>query len=75
VQLMCPETGEPVDIEETSPNAMRKAHGFWSQVSCPHCGKSHTWSSHLQSLAQEALNASPEATRVRVDGDSATALP
>ncbi len=75
VQLKCPETGEPVDIEETSPGGMRKAHMFWRAVLCPHCGKSHTWTSHRQDLAQLALNASPEATRVCVDGDSATALP
>lgn len=75
VQLKCPETGEPVDIEETSPGAMRFAHMFSKPVSCPHCGKSHTWTSHLQDLAQLALNASPDTTRVLVDGDSATAFP
>jgi sirohydrochlorin ferrochelatase len=64
-----------MDIEETSPRAMRKAHGFWRPVACPHCGKSHTWTSHLQDLAQEALDASPEAARVLVDGDVARALP
>ena len=74
VQVKCPETGKPVDIMEVRPHSPMHADRFSKLVPCPHCGKSHTWTSGMRGLAYRTLNASPEATRVLVEGDSATAL-
>ena len=79
VQLKCPETGEPVDIQDVSPRiALLRRHNLalWvRRIPCPHCGDTHPWSSGDQVRALESLADSPEATRVLVEGESATALP
>jgi hypothetical protein len=78
LQLKCPETGKPVDIREHQPDWGVKAHGFSRLVPCPHCGKSHAWTSHDEGLAHDALQHSPDTTRVLVEGEkdsrSATAF-
>ena len=45
------------------------------RISCPHCGDTHPWSSADWSNACDALCDSPDATRVLVDGQSATTFP
>lgn len=75
VQIKCPDTGEPLDIMEIRPNSPMQADAFSDLVTCPHCAKSHTWTSSMRGLAYRTLNASPGASRVLVEGDSATALP
>ncbi len=79
VQIKCPETGKPVDVESHQPGWGVKANGFSKPIPCPHCGKEHTWTSHDRGLAVQALEAAPEASRVLVEGEdgsrSATALP
>ena len=75
VQLKCPETGKLVNIGDVPPEA-GIALSLWSRpVACPHCGKEHPWSSGHFALAMKTLHNSPDATRVVVEGDSATALP
>lgn len=79
VQIKCPETGKPVDVERHQPGWGVKANGFSKLIPCPHCGNEHTWTSHDRGLAVQALEVSPEASRVLVEGEhgsrSATALP
>jgi endogenous inhibitor of DNA gyrase (YacG/DUF329 family) len=75
VQIKCPETGEPVDIMELRPKSPMHLDLFSKLVPCPHCGKSHTWTSGMRGLAYQTLDVSPEASRVLVEGDWATALP
>ena len=77
VQLKCPQTGKPVNIGDVSPDvAFREmtADMRVQGIPCPHCGEDHRWSSSHFALAMEALRNSPEASRVLVDGGSATAL-
>jgi hypothetical protein len=74
VQLACPETGKPVDILDVPPGAYQGAALTVSEISCPHCGKNHLWSSGHLALAMRALHDSPKASRVLVEGDSAKAL-
>ena len=77
VQLKCLDTGEPVDIRDVSPRIalMPQSAPAWGQeVPCPHCGKTHRWTSSDWSRVLQALRDSPDATRVLVEGDSATAL-
>jgi hypothetical protein len=81
LQLECPESGRPVDIvaEPIPANGIVPAVAFSSTIACPHCGKSHRWTSTGFALAIEALHRSPDATRVLVaeteDGATATAFP
>jgi hypothetical protein len=74
VQLKCPETGKPVDILEVPPGALMALSYTVTEVTCPQCGKNHPWSSGYMGLAMQALHSSPEASRILVDGESATAL-
>lgn len=37
VQLMCPETGKPVDIGEFQAAVLSS-----TEITCPHCGKNHS---------------------------------
>jgi hypothetical protein len=74
VQITCPATGEPVDVMELRPNSPVHLDLFSKLVPCPHCGGRHTWTSGMRGLAYRTVNASPEASRVLVEGDSATAL-
>ena len=78
VQIKCPETGEPVDVWRYQPGGMVTADRFSRLVPCPHCGNEHAWTSHDRGLAARALESSPEASRVLVDGEQgnrfATAL-
>lgn len=81
VQLKCPETGKPVDIGEVTRDT-RDGGPFRGEadvygarpVPCPHCGNDHPWSANRIGLALLALQGSPEASRVLVDSESATAL-
>jgi hypothetical protein len=78
LQLKCSETGKPVDIADCPPDA-HLALSLWSRpIACPHCGKDHPWTSGHLGLAMQALQRSPEASRVLVDhaqdGVSATAI-
>jgi endogenous inhibitor of DNA gyrase (YacG/DUF329 family) len=75
VQLKCPKTGKPVDIKDLPPNSLMPLDIFSRPIRCPHCGEDHTWTSGKRALAYQALKASPEARRILVDGESATALP
>lgn len=79
VQLKCPETGKPIDIYEYRSPGITHANIFSRQVSCPHCGEPHTWTSWYLGEAIMALQRAPDATRVLVeateDGYTATALP
>jgi hypothetical protein len=75
VQLMCPETAKPVDNGDVPPGAVQAAVLSVRDIPCPHCGKNHLWSSGHLGLAMRALHDSPEASRVLVEGGSATALP
>jgi hypothetical protein len=78
IQLKCPDTGEPVDIGDLSPRiALLRRHtlALWvRETPCRHCGETHPWSSSDWIRASEALADSPDATRVLVESDSATAL-
>lgn len=73
VQLVCLET--PVDIGDVPPGAFQAAVLSVTEISCPHCGGNHLWTSGQLGLAMRALRGSPEASRVLVEGGSATALP
>jgi hypothetical protein len=75
VQLMCQETGKPVDIGDVPAGAFQAAVLSSTEISCPHCGKNHLWSSGHLGLAMRALHDSPKASRVLVEDGSATALP
>jgi hypothetical protein len=75
VQLKCPETGKPVDIVDVPPGAALGGALSVTEIACPHCGKNHLWASGHLGLAMQALNDSPEAGRVLIEGDSATAFP
>lgn len=79
VQLECPETGKPVDVWRYRPGGLVTADLFSRQISCPHCGNEHTWTSHDRGLAAQTLERSPDASRVLVEGEKgsrvATALP
>jgi endogenous inhibitor of DNA gyrase (YacG/DUF329 family) len=76
VQLKCPETGKPVDIRnvETAPEVFNLAMHI-REIPCPHCGEGHTWTSSEYVRAMMTLRDSPDASRILVDGESATALP
>ena len=78
VQLKCPETGEAIDLFEYRSGMAITADIFSRSIPCPHCGESHTWTSWYRGAAINALQRSPDATRVVVeateDGYSATAL-
>jgi endogenous inhibitor of DNA gyrase (YacG/DUF329 family) len=77
VQLECPETGKPVDIGDVSPEVAlmpTAAVLAVTEIPCPHCGAGHPWSSGHWVRAMNALRDSPEATRILVEGDSASAL-
>jgi hypothetical protein len=75
VQLECPETGDPVDVGDVPPEAFQAAVISVTEIPCPHCGGKHLWSSGHLGLAMRALHDSPGASRVLVDGGSATAFP
>src|SRR4051812_41362303 len=45
VQLTCPETGKPVDILEVPAGAFQAAVLSSTEIPCPHCGKTHLWTS------------------------------
>jgi endogenous inhibitor of DNA gyrase (YacG/DUF329 family) len=75
VQLKCPETGNPIDLGDVAPNANLAAALYATEIPCPHCGKKHRWTSGHDALVLRTLQASPEASRVLVEGESATALP
>jgi hypothetical protein len=79
VQLKCPETGEPIDVWKHRAGAPITADLFSMEIPCPHCGESHQWTSGDRGLAAQALERSPDSTRVLVeqtpDGNVATALP
>jgi len=63
----CPETGTPVDLGEVSPEA-HLALSLWSRpTSCPHCGNDHRWTSAHLRLAMQALQDSPQSSRVLID--------
>ena len=69
LQLKCPNTGEPVDVGECSPDAVM-ALALWSTtLACPHCGEDHPWTSGHVGIAMQALQRSPDASRVLVDHD------
>jgi hypothetical protein len=73
LQLKCPTTGRPVDLGDVPPDA-NIALSLWSrEVPCPHCGGKHVWTSGHLALGMQALHASPDATRVLIDGDHASA--
>jgi endogenous inhibitor of DNA gyrase (YacG/DUF329 family) len=73
LQLKCPETAKPVDLGDVSPDA-KIALSLWStEVPCLHCGGTHVWTSGHLGLAMQALHASPDATRVLIDGGNASA--
>jgi hypothetical protein len=77
VQLKCPETGKPVDIRDASPKAAgwpRNLALGGTEIPCPHCSESHIWTTSHWWIAMDALLESPDATRILVDGASATAL-
>jgi hypothetical protein len=74
LQLRCPETEKPVELGDVPPDA-KIALSLWSrEVPCPHCGRTHVWTSGHLGLAMQALHTSPHATRVVIDGDRASAL-
>jgi hypothetical protein len=75
VQLMCPETGKPLDIGDVPPGAFQAAVLSSTEIPCPHCGKNHLWTSGHLGVAMQALHDSPKASHVLVEGGSATALP
>ena len=75
VQLICPETGKPVDVVDVPPGAFQAAVLSVTEIRCPHCGKNHQWGSGPLGLAMRALQNSPEASRVIVKHGSATAFP
>jgi endogenous inhibitor of DNA gyrase (YacG/DUF329 family) len=78
VQIKCPETGKAVEVWHYRPGDIVQANRFQKLIPCPHCGSEHTWSSHDRGLAVQALQTSPTAARVLVEGDrdsrSATVL-
>jgi len=78
VQLKCPTTGELVDIGDLSPRVAsirRYSLALWvKRIPCTHCGDSHPWSSSDWIRAYEALADSPDAARVLVGDNTATAL-
>jgi hypothetical protein len=74
LQIKCPETGKPVDIEDVPPDSAIALVAFSREIPCPHCGKNHPWTSGHLGLAMQTLHGSPDVTRVLVDGGSATAL-
>ena len=76
VQLKCPETGKAADIRsvETAPEAFNFA-AWMTEIPCPHCGVGHRWTSSDYVQAMLTLRDSPDASRILVDGGSATALP
>jgi endogenous inhibitor of DNA gyrase (YacG/DUF329 family) len=78
VQLKCPETGRPVDVWQYTPGSAVHADRFSKPIPCPHCGKSHTWTSGDRGLAWRTLDDCPDATRMLVErtpeGNSATPL-
>jgi endogenous inhibitor of DNA gyrase (YacG/DUF329 family) len=74
LQFRCPETGAAVELGEISPDA-NLALSAWSRpIPCPHCGKTHAWTSGDLGQAMTALRGLPDATRVLLDGGLATAL-
>jgi hypothetical protein len=79
VQLKCPETGEPIDVWSHRAGAPILANAFSMEIPCPHCGENHQWTSGDRGLAAQALQRSPDSTRVLVEqtpqGNVATALP
>lgn len=75
VQLICPEPGKPVDVVDVPPGAFQAAVLSVTEIRCPHCGKNHLWGSGPLGLAMRALHDSPQASRIIVEGGSATALP
>ena len=78
VQLECPETGKPIDIGEVRPDTVFAAVRFSRPLLCPHCGEDHAWTNTDMGQALQAIQRSPEASRVLVrradDGISATAI-
>ena len=63
----CPETETPVDLGEVSPEA-HLALSLWSRpITCPHCGNDHRWTSAHLRLAMQALQGSPQSSRVLID--------
>jgi hypothetical protein len=74
VQLKCPETGKSIEMGDLAPDAAIATYAGVRPVPCPHCGKDHPWSTNHLGLAMQALQGSPEASRILVDGESATAL-
>ena len=81
LQLKCPTSGRPVKIRDGNfPTSGVVSLSVWAtEIACPHCSKSHRWTSTGFAIAMEALHHSPDATRVLVDeaadGATATALP
>jgi hypothetical protein len=81
-QLKGPATGQPIDIRDVPPEHADMPVALVLQVreiTCPHCGKGHIWSSSHMGQAMIALRDSPDATHVLVeatqDDITATALP
>jgi endogenous inhibitor of DNA gyrase (YacG/DUF329 family) len=76
LQLKCPKSGEPVDVQDVPPprHSAYNAAAWGTEIPCPHCGETHLWTSSDWIRAMEALRDSPGAARVFVDGDSVTAL-
>jgi hypothetical protein len=75
VQLRCPETGKPMDLGDVSPHAAQAAVLYSKEIPCRNCGKKHLWTNGHDALVLKTLQASPEASRVLVEGYSAAALP
>ena len=75
VQLNCPETGNPIDLGDVPPDANLALALYATEIPCPHCGRKHRWTSGHDTLILRTLQASPEASRVLVEAESATALP
>jgi endogenous inhibitor of DNA gyrase (YacG/DUF329 family) len=81
LQLKCPRSGKPVDVQEVEPQRHNRYNtaAWGTEVPCPYCGETHQWTSGEWVSAMEALRKSPDAARVLVedtqDGPSATTLP
>ena len=73
LQLKCPDTGRPVDLRDAPPDAniALSASSRRSRVFTA-AGKNRWTSGHL-GLAIQALYASPDVTRVLIDGEYASA--
>jgi endogenous inhibitor of DNA gyrase (YacG/DUF329 family) len=75
LQLKCPKSGEPIDIQDVPPHFALSRHNAYNasawgtEIPCPHCAETHIWTSSEWIRALQTLRDSPKATRLLIDGD------